>query len=229
MAGAFQSYLSEFQHLQSSLTRTLDHDIPKLRGEERKAALRRCAMDLDEADEIVEQMELQGKGNAKLMVQVRSAKMELKGWRNKVASLSSLSDRDLLLSSRPSHSSYPVGASSDSDEDDLPAASSSSSQRQRLLQSTQTLNTTSGRLDHAHRLAAENEEIGQGVLSSLVGQRLQLEGANEVLEEADTSINRASGTIRKMIRTAYRQKIVLGIFIAVLLALVALILWRKLR
>ncbi|GAA5874028.1 hypothetical protein JCM1840_006123 [Sporobolomyces johnsonii] len=228
MADPFQSYLAEFQHLQSSLTHKLDHDIPSLRGEERKASLRRCNMDLDEADEIVEQMELQGKGNPKLMVQVRSAKMQLKGWRNKLASLSSISDRDLLLSSRPSHSSYPIGASDSEDDDDLPT-SSSSQQRQRLLQSTQTLNTTSGRLDHAHRLAAENEEIGQGVLSSLVGQRLQLEGAHEALNEADVSINRASGTIRKMIRTAYRQKITIGIFIAVLLALVALILWRKLR
>ncbi|GAA5888544.1 hypothetical protein JCM5296_001065 [Sporobolomyces johnsonii] len=229
MADPFQSYLAEFHHLESSLTHKLDHDIPSLRGEQRKASLRTCSMDLDEADEIVEQMELQGKGNPKLMVQVRSAKMQLKGWRNKLASLSSISDRDLLLSSRPSHSSYPIGASDSEDDDDLPPSSSSQQQRQRLLQSTQTLNATSGRLDHAHRLAAENEEIGQGVLSSLVGQRLQLEGAHEALNEADVSINRASGTIRKMIRTAYRQKIAIGIFIAVLLALVALILWRKLR
>lgn len=114
-------------------------------------------------------------------------------------SLSAVSDRDLLLSSRPAHSSYPVGAASDDDED-TSILSHSAAQRSRLLQSTQTLSSSSNRLDNAHRLAAENEEIGQGVLNSLVGQRMQLTNANEHLEEADLSIDRARGTIGRMIR-----------------------------
>lgn len=88
--------------------------------------------------------------------------------------------------------------------------SSGQQQRQRLLNSTQTINTSSGRLDNAHRLAAENEEIGQGVLNSLVGQRIQLQGANETLEEADMSVNRASRTITKMIRTYVVKSLVIS-------------------
>ena len=106
----------------------------------------------------------------------------------------------MLLSSRPTHSAYDLNGSDD-EGDDTPLSSSGQQQRQRLLNSTQTINTSSGRLDNAHRLAAENEEIGQGVLNSLVGQRIQLQGANETLEEADMSVNRASRTITKMIRT----------------------------
>lgn len=129
---------------------------------------------------------------------VRSAKTQLKSWRSKLQHLESVSDRDLLLSTRPSHSAYDLGESDDEDGGDV---GSSQQQRQRLLNSNQTLSTSSNRLDNAHRLAAENEEIGQGVLNSLVGQRIQLQGANETLEEADVSVTRASRTITKMIRT----------------------------
>lgn len=192
------------------------------RIEERKAGVRRAYRDLDEADEIVrsassslspprsvrpdsatscdqiEQLQLSAKANAKQSILVRSAKTQLKSWRSKLQHLESVSDRDLLLSTRPSHSAYDLG---DSDDEDGGDVGSSQQQRQRLLNSNQTLSTSSNRLDNAHRLAAENEEIGQGVLNSLVGQRIQLQGANETLEEADVSVTRASRTITKMIRT----------------------------
>lgn len=247
MADAFTSYQAEYSQLRGALQRKLDTDIPQLRGgalpplppltpspsaqltrhgpaEERKAALRRVNMELDEVDEIVrapptaallhtpqqltlsrhapqvDQLELEGKGKAKLMTHVRAYKQEVKALKAKHSSLSAVSDRDLLLSSRPAHSSYPVAASDDDDDDAAGSLSHSAAQRARLLQSTQTLSTSSGRLDNAHRLAAENEEIGQGVLSSLVGQRMQLVHANEQLDEADGSIDRARGTIGRMIR-----------------------------
>ncbi|GAA5837131.1 hypothetical protein JCM11251_005262 [Rhodosporidiobolus azoricus] len=226
MPDAFTQYSNEYLALQQVVRTKLDDDIPSLRGEERKAALRRVSNELEEADEILDQMELEAKGKAKLMVQVRAYKQEVKGWRSKITTLSSQTDRDLLLSSAPSHSAYGLNVTED-DADDLP--SHSAAQRNRLLQSTQTLSSSSGRLDNAHRLAAENEEIGQGVLNSLVGQRMQLSHANEQLEEADVSVGRAGRTINKMVRLAYRQRIVLWIFIVVLLALVALILYFKLR
>ncbi|GAA5944081.1 hypothetical protein JCM3775_003894 [Rhodotorula graminis] len=230
MADPFSSYQAEYLQLRTALQRKLDADIPQLRGEERKAALRRVNMELDEVDEIVDQLELEGKGKAKLMTQVRAYKHEVKGLKAKHSSLSAVSDRDLLLSSGPAHSAYQIGASDDDDDDgDDPSLSHSAAQRARLLQSTQTLSTSSGRLDNAHRLAAENEEIGQGVLSSLVGQRMQLVHANEQLDEADGSIDRARGTIGKMIRLANRQRIVIALFVVALAGLITLILWHKLR
>ncbi|GAA6007659.1 hypothetical protein JCM11491_003915 [Sporobolomyces phaffii] len=224
---SFDAYYNEYLAIQQAINAKLDHELPKLRGEERKSAVRRTYRDLDEADEIIEQLQLSAKSNPKQSILVRSAKTQLKAWRSKLQHLESLTDRDLLLSTRPAHSAYDLGGSDD-DDDDAALTSSGQQQRQRLLNSTQTLNSSSNRLDNAHRLAAENEEIGQGVLNSLVGQRIQLQGANETLEEADVSVNRASRTITKMIRTAYRQRITIGIFLVVLVTLIALILWRKL-
>lgn len=97
------------------------------------------------------------------------------------------------------------------DDDDVDTLSHSAAQRARLLQSTQTLDTSSQRLENSHRLALENEQIGQDVLGSLVGQRMQLQSANEHLEEADVSIGRASGTIKKMIRLSVLSFVVCAI------------------
>ncbi|GAA6008441.1 hypothetical protein JCM10207_007110 [Rhodosporidiobolus poonsookiae] len=221
---SFDGYQREYIALKTALTKRLDEDIPQLRGEERRAACRRVQDELEEADEILDQMELEAKGKAKMMVQVRAFRGEVKGWRGKVASLSSVSDRDLLLSSAPSHSAYGAPITEDDDADYHTGA-----QRQRLLNSTATLNQSGGRLDNASRLAAENEEIGQGVLSSLVGQRMQLQNTNDQLEEADVSVTRARGTITRMIRTAYRQKLLLWVFTLVMTAMIAFILYRKLR
>ncbi|GAA6034439.1 hypothetical protein JCM8097_002725 [Rhodosporidiobolus ruineniae] len=228
MADAWNGLRNEWLQLSSSLEHKLDEAIPSLRGEERRTALRRVNNELDEADEILDQMELEAKGKAKLMVQVRAFRQQLKQNKAKVSTLSAQSDRDLLLSS----SSNPSGSGSyglnvtDADLSDSEDAVSSR-QRQRLLQSTGTLNTSSGRLDNATRLAAENEEIGQNVLSSLVGQRMQLQHANEQLDEADVSVGRAGQTINKMIRLAGRQKLVLWLFGIVLAALILFILYRK--
>ncbi|BGP30969.1 t-SNARE VTI1 [Rhodotorula toruloides] len=227
-ADPFASYQREYLALRAALQPKLDTDIPSLRGEERKAAIRRVNMELDEVDEIVDQLEHEARGKAKLMAQVRAYRQEVKGWKTRVSSLSAVSDRDILLSSRPSHRSYPLG-SDDDDSDTEASLSHTAAQRSRLLRSTQTLTSSSSRLDNAHRLALENEEIGQGVLGSLVGQRMQLVNANEHLEEADVSVGRAQGTIGKMIRLAYRQRIVIWLFILVLAALIGLILYLKLR
>lgn len=163
----------------------------------------------------VDQMEMEAKGKAKLMIKVRSYKGEIKGFKSKVVSpridrgccapldalhfeqtsLSAVSDRDLLLA-QPAHSAYQV----DVDDEDVAAYSPAAAQRTRLLSSQQTLQKSSGRLENAERTAAESETIGGSILDQLRGQRSQLEGANDDLGEAEGSIAKASGTIKKMVR-----------------------------
>jgi vesicle transport through interaction with t-SNAREs protein 1 len=162
----------------------------------------------------VDQMEMEAKGKAKLMIKVRSYKGEIKGFKSKVVSLgadppsrisrpdyssvqtslSAVSDRDLLLA-QPAHSAYAV----DVDEDDA-AFSPAAAQRTRLLASQQTLQKSSGRLENAERTAAESETMGGSILDQLRGQRSQLQGANDELGDAEGSIAKASSTIKKMVR-----------------------------
>ncbi|KAK4691851.1 vesicle transport through interaction with t-SNAREs 1, partial [Phenoliferia sp. Uapishka_3] len=186
--------------------------------ESRKATLRRITMELEEADEIVrsfeslergpapatdrlhrgtgtqlDQMEMEAKGKAKSMIVVRGKKMEVKKLRERVLKESLVSDREALLS-LPAHAAYQI------DVDDSDTLSPSASQRSRLLASTSTLKSSDARLDRSARLAAESEAIGGSVLESLRGQGAQLANARDTLDEADGSVERAQGTLKKMIR-----------------------------
>ena len=74
------------------------------------------------------------------------------------------------------------------------------SDRTRLLAGTSLLEDGSRRLLESQRIALETEEQGADILRSLRGQREQIQNARDTLQRADTSIDRASGTLKKMIR-----------------------------
>lgn len=86
--------------------------------------------------------------------------------------------------------------------------------RARLLQGTETLADGSKRLDNARRIALETEDVGADILRNLRGQREQIEHTRDTastglvsgkdaeaaqLVQADSSIDRAAGTLKKMI------------------------------
>lgn len=106
-------------------------------------------------------------------------------------SLRSSSDRDDLLSG---------GRYRDTDSPSDLESGTSQAQRQRLLQGTDKLQDSTRRLEESNRLALETEDIGAGILNNLRGQREQIESTRDTLYRADNSIDRASGTLKQMIR-----------------------------
>jgi len=105
----------------------------------------------------------------------------------------------------------------------------STSDRTRLLSGTALLEDGSHRLDESHRIALDTEAQGAEILQNLRGQREQIENSRNMLDTADRSIDRASGTLKKMIRRMYQQRVVTGAIVAVLIVLIILILYFKLR
>lgn len=79
----------------------------------------------------------------------------------------------------------------------------------------------------SHQLALQTEELGADILSDLRGQRDQIEHARDTLRDADSSLDRSTRTLRRMIMTARKQKVVTGAIIAVLVLLIVLILYHK--
>jgi vesicle transport through interaction with t-SNAREs protein 1 len=63
---------------------------------------------------------------------------------------------------------------------------SSYSSRARLLQGTETLQDGSRRLDNAHRIALETEDVGADILRNLRGQREQIEHTRDTVSAAIT-------------------------------------------
>jgi len=214
----FDSYSQDFQQLISSVREKLE--APGSNGEQRKAALRRVEMELDEADEMISQMEVEIQSMPQSVrgtynTRVRGLKTELARWKKSAKDLHIQSSRSELFTN---------GTSGGDD----PYADDNTSQRTRLLAGTQSLNDSSRRLEDSHRIALETEDVGADILRSLRVQREQIENTRDTLQTADRSIDRASGTLKKMIKRMYQQRYVTYAIIAVLVILICLILWFKL-
>jgi len=217
----FDSYEQDFQQFIGTIQKKLEAEGSDDRGEQQKAVLRRVEMELDEADEMVSQMEIEIQGiphaiRSQYHTRLRTAKSDLSRYKKLLKDRNShIARADLLSSSRP------LGAPSDD-----PYAPSSD--RTRLLAGTSMLEDGSRRLQESHRIALETETQGNDILLNLRTQREQIENARSTLHTADSNIDRASGTLQKMIRQMYKQRVVTAAIIAVLFLLIGIIIWEKL-
>ncbi|KAL4244229.1 VTI1 family protein [Abortiporus biennis] len=220
----FDSYEQDFKQIISSIRDKLDGEAKGESAEQRKAALRRVEMELDEADEMISQMEIEIQGipqslKASFQSRLKSSKNDLTRYKKLSKDVhSQIARTDLLSRASPSG-----GATFSSDEPYGP-----NGDRQRLLAGTTILEDGSRRLLDSQRIALETEEQGADILRSLRGQREQIENARDTLQRADTSIDRATGTLKKMIRRMYQQRVVTAAIIFVLVVLICVILWFKL-
>ncbi|KAI6047288.1 vesicle transport v-snare protein vti1 [Pisolithus marmoratus] len=204
----FDSYEQDFRQTIESVRAKLDGDTRDERGEQRKAALRRADMELEEADEMVSQMEIEIQGipqsiKPQFQTRLRAAKTDLTRFKKLSKDLHSQFSRTELLAS--------------------PGRVES-----RLLAGTTTLEDGTRRLQESHRVALETEDQGAEILMNLRAQREQIENARDTLHTADTSIDRAAGTLKKMIRRMKQQRVVTVAIIIVLVLLIAIIIYEKL-
>ncbi|KAG8977291.1 hypothetical protein FRB90_008838 [Tulasnella sp. 427] len=170
----FESYEQDFQTIVGSIKQKVEVDAVAQTGEQRKATLRFVEMALDEADEMVSQMEVEIQGmpqsiKSKYQSRVKAAKSDLQKWKKQAKDLHLASTRNELFAGRTNAS-----ASDDPYADD-PARS----QRARLLQGNQTLADSTRRLEDSQRIALETEGIGADILTTLRQQRGQIENARD--------------------------------------------------
>ncbi|KAF7301368.1 t-SNARE coiled-coil-like proteiny domain-containing protein [Mycena indigotica] len=218
----FDSYEGDFKAFIETIRQKLDGEGSEESGEQRKASLRRAEMELDEADEMVSQMEIEIQGipqsiRPQYQTRLRTAKADLSRYKKQYKDVHAQLARSALLSSSSNHTNFtsdePYGAASD---------------RTRLLAGTAVLEDGSKRLQDSHRIALETENQGADILMNLRQQREQIINSRDTLQTANTSIERASGTLKGMIRRMYQQRIVTGAIILVLILLIGIILYEKL-
>jgi len=217
----FDSYEQDFQHVIQSIREKVEGAGKDQKGEQRKAALRKVEIELDEADDIISQLEIEIQGipqsiKSQYAPRLKQAKSDLTKYKKLSKDLHSQAARiDLVGDFNRSRGSSddPYGEGSD---------------RTRLLTGTHVLTDGSRRLAESTGLALQTEDEGADILRTLRGQREQIENSRNTLQAADTHIDRASGTIKGMIRQMYKQRVVLSIIGVFLVVLIGLILYFKL-
>ncbi|POY72430.1 hypothetical protein BMF94_4256 [Rhodotorula taiwanensis] len=223
----FAEYETDLQTLQASISSRLEGDAVRLRGDERQSTFRRIERELEEADEIIEQMAVEAqtadRDKADLQAKLRAHRNALAQRKAELKTLISGADRGDLLGSK--HVALDI---EDDDRSGSPALSQSAAQRSRLLNATDKLADGQRRLEESHRVALQTEDVGSTILRDLRGQRDVLEHTRDTLYEADGSIDRASGTLRKMVRRAYQQRAITYAIIGLLVLLILYVLASKL-
>jgi len=186
--------------------------------------LTRVERELDEADEMVSQMEIEFQSipsavRSQYHARLRSAKTNLQSYKKLLAdSRTQLARADLFSSN-----ANPNGGFSSSDE-----PYGASNDRTRLLAGTTILEQGTKRLQQSQQLAIETETHGAEILLNLRTQREQIENSRDTLQRADLAIDRASSTLKQMVRRMYQQRAITGAIIAVLIILILVIAWEKL-
>jgi len=219
----FDSYEQDFRQFIETIREKLEDNANDDKGEQRKSTLGRVEMELDEADEMVSQMEIEIQGvpqsaRAQYHSRLRSAKADLSKYKKLLAeSRSQLARSNLLSSTKLSEN----GGYNSSDDP------YNSSDRTRLLAGTMLLEDGTRRLQQSRQIALETENQGADILSNLRIQREQIENSRNTLQRADVAIDRASGTLKKMVRRMYQQRVVTGAIVGVLVILIIIIVWEK--
>lgn len=192
MAELFESYASDYDQLKASITAKLDHDAPGQAGEAQKATLRRVEMELEEADEVISQMEIEVNSfptslKTQYSTKVRGYRTDVDKFKGQLrAAMQRASGRDGAGGAGP-------GEGGTGFNDDLESGRSSydtQAQRQRLLQGTATLDDGSRRLQDSHRLALETEDLGADILRDLRGQREQIEHSRDTVSCLEIRVGR---------------------------------------
>ncbi|KAJ2850459.1 Vesicle transport V-snare protein, partial [Coemansia brasiliensis] len=196
----FNNYESEYNSLVSAARHRLDTALPELTGANRSTAIRETERELEDAQELVGQMEmellsLQGPERSRAAPRMRQYKAEVEQLKREARKAAQgLGNYE---SNRRALFGDSVGMDRDLSGDD---GSLDSDNRTRLLSGSERLARGSQRLQDSHRIAIETEAVGANILNDLRAQREQIVNTRDVLLQGESHIDRSQRTLRTMTR-----------------------------
>lgn len=212
MAGVFESYEQQFSTITGDITSRIAK-IPNLTGTEKKTAIGVVDGILDEAGELLEQMDLElrdvpATSRPQLKQRLDKYRAELKRLRKEFkqsqVALGGASMRKELF-----------GGSDD--------MSTSEDHRSKLLSNTDRIQRTSDRLDEGYRIAQETEEIGLGIMDNLQRDRETIQRMRGRLRDTDADLSRGSRIVRRIHRRIIQHKIFFVVGALVVLAIIIIV------
>ncbi|XP_002741116.1 vesicle transport through interaction with t-SNAREs homolog 1B-like [Saccoglossus kowalevskii] len=217
----FEKHEDEFQTLYESLNSAVSDRIPASSGEERKRLIREAERRIEDGFILVHEMEEElkpapGTYRIQSLSKVRSYRRDLEKIQNKLRQLSSgASGRD----------SFGPGVHDTQAE----ITAMQSSQRSRLLQGTDTLMRASDSIDRSRRVAAETDEVAVEIIGDLGEQKEQLVRTQDRVHGMNAELSKSRKILNSMGRKLITNKLILGFIILLEMAILAAILYLKLK
>ncbi|XP_067909018.1 vesicle transport through interaction with t-SNAREs homolog 1A isoform X6 [Heterodontus francisci] len=188
MSSDFEVYEQDFGTLTAEITNKVGR-IPKLSGDDKKCMVANVEKQMEEARELLEQMDLEVReiplqSRGLFNTRMKSYKQELEKLekdfkRSRIAYSDEVNLRNELLG------------------DD---GNTSENQRACLLDNTERLERSTRRLEAGYQLTVETEQIGQEILENLHHDKEKIQRARERLRETDTNLGKSSRILTGMLR-----------------------------
>jgi len=218
---------SSYDTAWSTVISSLNHKIKLVDaalGERKKISIREAEKVLEEAQGILNQLDLETRNNPsqrqKLQAKSRTFEQELDVARKNLRKAAEGNKRDSLI--KTSGTGYTMSTSND-------WGSVEGEQRNKILESTALLDRANMSLANAQKLSAENEEIGTDVLTMMDQQKESLLRARDGLDSIDDNMKDARSIVINMTRRVATNKMILAIIILLLLGVIGLILFLRWR
>ncbi|XP_011035803.1 PREDICTED: vesicle transport v-SNARE 13 [Populus euphratica] len=220
MSEIFEGYERQYCELSANLSRKCTAALA-LDGEQKKQKISEIRAGLEDAESLIRKMDMEARNlqpnvKAVLLAKLREYKSDLNNLKTEVKRIGSgnlnAAARDELLEAGMANS---LTASAD--------------QRSRLMMATERLNQSGDRIKDSRRTMLETEELGVSILQDLHQQRQSLLHAHNTLHGVDDNIGKSKRVLTAMSRRINKNKWIIGAIIAVLVVVIILILYFKLK
>ncbi|EDQ89793.1 uncharacterized protein MONBRDRAFT_7715 [Monosiga brevicollis MX1] len=215
---------------------SLVNEIKDLDGDEKKARVRTAEEKVDNAHELVEQLELDV-----LDVPISERKPiqhRIKAYNDELTTAEKnlvrgppppAASRVLALLTHPSpqqkRAAVSMAGSQNARDELFGYDGSSENARQALVSNTERLDRTSQRLQDGHRVALETQEVAVSIMDNLHEQRETIERSRGRVQNVDSELSFSNRVLNGMIARAKRNKVVAFLIITIALALIIVIIY----
>ncbi|XP_014300670.1 vesicle transport through interaction with t-SNAREs homolog 1A [Microplitis demolitor] len=213
MATLIDNYEQQYAVLTADITAKISR-INVVTGAEKRAFVQDVDRQLEEAQELLEQMELEVRGTGgtqrdRLRSRVESHRAELKRLTN-----------EFKLSRKPKEEIVDLNVIDDWDNGVV-----TEDQKSRLLDTSERIDRTGRTLQNGYRMILETEDIGAQVLKDLSDQRETIQRSRSRLRETDADIGRGSRILSGMIFRSLQQRFILVAVFVVLLIVACFVIY----
>lgn len=214
------SLIDNYEQQYAVLTADITAKIGRIRiqsGGEKRAFIQDVDRQIEEAQELLEQMELEVRGingtaRDRLRGRVESHRAELKRL-----------TQEFQTAKKPKEDAIEITVDESWDNN------VTEDQRKRLLDASERIERTGRTLQNGYRMALETEEIGSQVLKELHEQRETIQRSRGRLRETDAELGRGSRLLSGMIFRSLQQRIILAAVVLVLIIVACIVIYYSFK
>lgn len=219
----FESVEEELKSVVGDVRRKINEQVPRLHGEERKKVVREVERLFEDADSLLDEIDLEVPKapqpyRQQMNTKVRKYRDELKKLSSELKSMKEMSNSSFARQEL-------FAAQDGSAAQDL-----ISGQRSRLYQGNQVLDRTSQSIARSNRVAIETEEIGHEIISEMGQQRESLLRTQTTLHGTDANLIQSRKILKSMYMRVMTNKLILMVIILMEIAiLIGIVYWKFIR